>query len=1209
MKNLVICLMMLAAMADCVGQTGFEQLRNVIPPSPNASSIAKYGSWPVSLYTGVPNINIPVYELKGRSINVPISLSYHASGNKVGEVASWVGLGWALQAGGVITRSIKGLPDNNMLFDNGVARTDTNDISTSLGSSATAYNQLIVASAKSESDTQEDLYTFSALGRSYKLLIRADGSIMTMPYSNIKVTVNPLIGSHASGDTWVVLLEDGTKLVFGGGNNYIEFTSVADLGGVASTWYLNSITSATGETINFSYAMGSGSIEQDFYISHSDYIEYRTSTSQGSLATCARFNQASTSSRQGVQDVTALNLASIESDLARVDFITDTAERLDLKGGLRLSEIKVFSKLENTYVEDYQLKTSYATAVSGNIMTGGSTNTSYWKYRLHLDTLIRADLLNPSAPAQKWYFTYNPQNLPSRRSYAQDHWGFFNGATGNTTFLPPTYYSLPSSFFLGFGVDTTNVAYGFTPSNHVLGAKRWADSSYMTAEMLTAIHYPTGGYTLFNYEPNSVVTTGERFTAGSASLSLELNSGTHSPTSQSVTITVTKPQYVSLNFSSTIGSGILTDFPGAKVSVSITNSAGHAVISATAVNSSSLVYYDLRSAGTYTIKLSTNVDSSEFTYSATYIEAFCTLGYQKSLGTQTYNRYVGGVRIKSIMDNDGTSSNINARYFQYASPLVINPLDTVNDYLTTIYRQTHNSSTGEECYYTRIYRNTSSKFSLGSIEGGTVGYSKVTTLYGADGSNGSTVSIFNSEPDDLLEESLKFPYPASDSREWRRGLLLEQSDYDNNNRLLKRQKESYSFIKKGKVVGLKAGYSTMEDAYFCLDPYQYCGITYMLCYTTAEQVKHVSTITRSYNKTTGDSATNAVYYYYDDTLNTQPTRTLTFNSRGDSIVTYSRTALEKAAINSSITLTSAASTAVDSMVARNIVAVPLESERYVKGMLVNKLLNNYKNWSSSLTLPQNVMLQNASNPVETRLQFDAYDAYGNILQQHKVNDVSHAYLWGYNNTYPIAEAINAGSSEIYATSFEEGGWDANMSYSTTHVHGGDKAGYINKATSGELYSHATRHCAVNLTAAKKFHYSGWIYSGGPSTQIFLYAKSTSGTISTDYVASSATGKWTLLEKDYTVPAGTAEIWLRVDNNGGGQVWFDDLRLHPADAQMTTYTYKPLVGMSSKSDAANRITYYEYDGFGRLSVVKDQDGNIIKTYCYNYAGQLTDCRTP
>jgi YD repeat-containing protein len=61
-----------------------------------------------------------------------------------------------------------------------------------------------------------------------------------------------------------------------------------------------------------------------------------------------------------------------------------------------------------------------------------------------------------------------------------------------------------------------------------------------------------------------------------------------------------------------------------------------------------------------------------------------------------------------------------------------------------------------------------------------------------------------------------------------------------------------------------------------------------------------------------------------------------------------------------------------------------------------------------------------------------------------------------------------------------------------------------------------------------------------------------------------------------------------------------------DAQMTTYTYDPVVGITSTTDAKNMTTYYEYDSFQRLMHIRDKDRNIIKSFCYNYAGQTTGC---
>jgi YD repeat-containing protein len=56
------------------------------------------------------------------------------------------------------------------------------------------------------------------------------------------------------------------------------------------------------------------------------------------------------------------------------------------------------------------------------------------------------------------------------------------------------------------------------------------------------------------------------------------------------------------------------------------------------------------------------------------------------------------------------------------------------------------------------------------------------------------------------------------------------------------------------------------------------------------------------------------------------------------------------------------------------------------------------------------------------------------------------------------------------------------------------------------------------------------------------------------------------------------------------------------AQVTTYTYQSLVGMTSATDAAGVTTYYEYDELQRLKRVKDREGNIVKQHIYHYKGQ-------
>lgn len=55
----------------------------------------------------------------------------------------------------------------------------------------------------------------------------------------------------------------------------------------------------------------------------------------------------------------------------------------------------------------------------------------------------------------------------------------------------------------------------------------------------------------------------------------------------------------------------------------------------------------------------------------------------------------------------------------------------------------------------------------------------------------------------------------------------------------------------------------------------------------------------------------------------------------------------------------------------------------------------------------------------------------------------------------------------------------------------------------------------------------------------------------------------------------------------------------ANAQVTTYTYQPLIGMTSSTDPKGQTVYYEYDDFQRLMTMKDQDRKILNFTDYHY----------
>lgn len=109
-KKIFVLLVWLVATLNVMPQVVHTNFQNVTP-SPQAYAFAQYAEMPVSLFTGTPSINIPLFTIETGLHSFPISLSYHASGIKVSQEASWVGLGWNLNVGGSISRSVRGRDD------------------------------------------------------------------------------------------------------------------------------------------------------------------------------------------------------------------------------------------------------------------------------------------------------------------------------------------------------------------------------------------------------------------------------------------------------------------------------------------------------------------------------------------------------------------------------------------------------------------------------------------------------------------------------------------------------------------------------------------------------------------------------------------------------------------------------------------------------------------------------------------------------------------------------------------------------------------------------------------------------------------------------------------------------------------------------------------------------------------------------------------
>jgi hypothetical protein len=78
----------------------------------------------------------------------------------------------------------------------------------------------------------------------------------------------------------------------------------------------------------------------------------------------------------------------------------------------------------------------------------------------------------------------------------------------------------------------------------------------------------------------------------------------------------------------------------------------------------------------------------------------------------------------------------------------------------------------------------------------------------------------------------------------------------------------------------------------------------------------------------------------------------------------------------------------------------------------------------------------------------------------------------------------------------------------------------------------------------------------------------------------------------------------IQNPASDQALRDELnkirQTYPS-ALVTTFTYKPLIGVTSETDATGRTIFYEFDNYNRLKLVRDRNGNIIKTHKYQLQG--------
>jgi hypothetical protein len=192
---------------------------NFSPATPGQASFGAFGNTKVNHYTGMPEVSLDLFTLEGRELNVPLSLSYDASGVRTDELSGPVGMKWNLNAGGSIVRDMNGLPDEHP--DKGYFK---------FSKQTNYYTNLnptdwTTKCENNEWDCAPDIFSVNINGRAIRFVFDQNKTAHTIPRQKVKI--NYTLASSSDPNLvringFDVTLENGTKYVFGGSTESVE---------------------------------------------------------------------------------------------------------------------------------------------------------------------------------------------------------------------------------------------------------------------------------------------------------------------------------------------------------------------------------------------------------------------------------------------------------------------------------------------------------------------------------------------------------------------------------------------------------------------------------------------------------------------------------------------------------------------------------------------------------------------------------------------------------------------------------------------------------------------------------------------------------------------------------------------------------------------------------------------------------------------------
>ena len=511
------------------------------PSSPDVAAMRRYGQdFSLDLYQGILGLSIPIYTYTDEDFTIPVALGYSTNGGFRPNISTGPeGLGWSLSVGGVITREIRGIADEEgwtstdmytfqdkftgklsienlhastvygwaSVYDTTCVRSHT--VSTAWCDISHGYFVDYVYTGKAGADylpiwnwnnspdgvtvlpygpsyeQSPDIFHFSFMGRSGSFILCPGREILV--YGTEDSPRNYQISAQMQADgfhCFEVRTEDNYIYTFGpaGREESYSYNTLGTTNDVTlcCTWKLTAIEAPDGRIVTFTYGEDETTYTCTPTYTH-DYVDRVYD------------------STPGPEDYDEIGMMLYEQSNPTVSLVySHLLTRIGIPGraeilftyGPRLCEQGASSpgrKLQQVVVRSLQSGETVRSALLSYHLTGTASGTPYPASGQGF-TLLK-DVMIPGTG--RYQMTYDSENqaFPSMETYGIDWMGFYNGTSPS---LSPS--SASSSFCPSITCIAQSSTWHTTMRQGNLAASRMG--------MLTSIRYPTGGRSDFEYELN-----------------------------------------------------------------------------------------------------------------------------------------------------------------------------------------------------------------------------------------------------------------------------------------------------------------------------------------------------------------------------------------------------------------------------------------------------------------------------------------------------------------------------------------------------------------------------------------------------------------------------------------------------------------------------------------------------------------------------------